>query len=358
MTDFDPMPDDGGWIAGFEGDRRVVVARIGPFQRLFQRPQNYVKKLHHTVYDLPIEEWSIALEAPSLGPLCEISAALSVRFQATLAFARQHPEHLGRLGDHIRERFKSLLKDVSEEELRRLETAKWLDQGQRRLERDIEDLVHELLATRDIQSRCRCTIEARLHEVNQSLLDQAMTSQDPTRQGIALEIIKRRREAQEQWVREQHEQQLLEQRLKLEQQQDILTLLKQESELLRAERQEMVLRARELLQSQELQESEKIDSEIRIKRERLRHETELNRLELKANLDEKEERTSNFTEVQSHLQKEIELLAMERQRLALEEEIHKTKVTRAKGWFSGVKNMFSAEKGPENNPSPNQEGDE
>ncbi|NDG88085.1 MAG: hypothetical protein EBY15_09115 [Gammaproteobacteria bacterium] len=120
----------------------------------------------------------------------------------------------------------------------------------------------------------------------------------------------------------------------------------------------MVLRAREVLQSEEIRESEKIDSEIRIKRERLRHETELSRLELKANLDEKEERTSNFTEVQSHLQKEIELLAMERQRLALEEEIHKTKVTRAKGWFSGVKNMFTAEKMPENPSLPNDEGSE
>ena len=333
-------PDESRWIAGFEGDRRVVLAKIGPFRRLFVRPRDYVKRFHHRVFELVIEDWDIVLEPPSLGSLCTVTAHLSIRFQPTLAFAREHLEHLEHLGEHIRQQYRSLLKDAAEEQLRALESVSWLDQGHAQLERDIEDLIHELLAIRDIQSRCRCHVDATFADVDIDQLDADIASADPTRNSIALQILQRRRDTVERVARERHEQQLMEQRLRLEQQNRLLELLKEETALLREQQHEQVLQARETLLADETCEAEKIDSEIRLKRERLRHETELKRLELEANLQEKSQRSSSYHDVHEHLQREIELLAMERQRLALEEEIHKTKLARAKGWVIGARKRF------------------
>ena len=348
MDDFGWEPNDSQWIAGFEGDRRIVLARLGPYQRLFARPRHYVKRVHHRVYELVIEDWEIPLETPSLGNLCTVNASLAIRFQPTLAFAREHIEHLDHLGDHIRQQYRCLLKDAAEAELCHLESVDWLDQGHAFLERSIETLVHELLAIRDIQSRCRCQIEASFAEIDPDRLDEDIASADLARHGIALQILRRRRETLERAARERHEELMLEQRLNLEQQSKLLELLKQETALLREQQQEQVLQAREALLGEETREAEKIDSEIRLKRERLRQEAELKHLEREVSLEEKNERASNYVDVRMHLEREIELLAMERQRLVLEEEIHKTKLDRARGWVVGATKRFSLGKDKDN----------
>ena len=340
MPELETLFEDDHWSSGFEGDRRVVLARLGPFQRLFPRPRHYVKRWHHRVIDLVIEDWEIPLEPPALGNVCTVTARLSIRFQPTLAFAREHVEHLDQLGDHIRGRYRALIKDAAEELLRGLESVSWLDQGHARLERDIEDLVHELLAIRDIQSRCRCRVEAAFADIDIERLEDDMASADPARNAMALQILRRRRETLERVALEKQEQLLLEQRLRLEHQARVLELLKQETALVREQQQEQVLQAREALRAEELREAEKIESEVRLRRERLRQETELKHLELESSLHEKTERSANYNEVHEHLKREIELLAMERQRLSLEEEIHKTKLARAKGWIIGARKRF------------------
>lgn len=341
MADWDPPHDEPPWIAGFEGDRRLVLARLGPYRRLFPRPRHYVKRFHHRVYDLVIEDWDVPLEPPSLGALCTVSARLAIRFQPTLAFAREHVDHLDQLGEHIRRQYQPLLKDAAEEELRQLESVSWLDSGHARLERTIENLVQELLAVRDIQSRCRCLIEATFADVDDAALNDDIASADPARNSIALQILRRRRDTLERVARERQEQQLLERRLRLEQQANIVDLLKQETAIIREQQQEQLLQTREELLGGESRELEKINSEIRIKRERIRHESELKRQELQTSLADKNQHAASYQEVHDHLQREIELLAMERQRLALEEEIHKTRLARARGWVLGVKKRFT-----------------
>lgn len=341
MGDYDSSADDPLWIAGFEGDRRLVLARLGPYRRLFPRSRHYVKRFHHRVYDLVIEDWEVPLEPPYLGALCTMTASLSIRFQPTLAFAREHLDRLDHLGEHIRRQYQPLLKDAAEEELRRLESVTWLDSGHSRLERSIENLVQELLAVRDIQSRCRCRIEASFADIDDSALNDDIASSDPARNSIALQILRRRRETLERIARERQEQELLERRLRLEQQARIVDLLKQETAIIREQQQEQLRHAREELLGEETREREKINSEIRLKGERIRHESELKRQELEASLAEKNQHAASYQEVHDHLQREIELLAMERQRLALEEEIHKTRLARARGWVLGVKKRFT-----------------
>jgi len=341
MSDFLLGEDEGRWIAGFEGDRRVVLSQLGPWKRLFPRPRDYTRKFHHRVYDLRIEDWTLRLTPPALGQLCTFSATLEIRFQPTVQFARQHLDHLDHLGNHIRSLFQPVLRDAAEEALRDLESGAWLELGHGRLERDIEDLVQELLALRDVQSRCRCRIDATFAEVDPDQLNADIASTDPARNLVALQLLKRQRESQERLARERHHHYLMEQKLRLEQQSEVLEVMRRETDMIKAQESELTLKAREQLMAEEARQRERIESDVRLMRERIRLESEVKDLELKASLEEKNQRESSFPDAHGHLQREIELLAMERQRLALEDEIQKTKQTRAQGWFSNVRNSLS-----------------
>lgn len=326
------------WIAGFEGDRWVVLTRLGPWWRLSPKPFDYQKKPFQKLHELRIEDWSLKLDPPLLGHLLEIDASLDIRFQATLNFARRHVDHLDHLAVHVRHLFQPLIKDAAEEVLRHLASAQWLNAGCSDLEREIESLVQELLALKDVQSRCRCRIDARFNPIDSAQLDQDLASTDPSRNLVALSLLSQQRESQERIAREQHRHQLLEQRLRLEQQAEQLDLLRKETEMMRALEAEATRKTQEQIFAQEQRKSEQLKSESRLAQERLKLETEIRALEMQASLEEKNQREVSHPEVQAHLQREIELLAMERQRLALEDEIQKTKKSRAQGWFSGLRN--------------------
>lgn len=326
------------WEAGFEGDRRIVVARIGPFRRVYPRPKRYSKRFHHRVYELAIEDWRIPLETPYLGPLCTLEASLAIRFQPTVRFVREHLDHVDDLGDYIRGSYRTLLQDAAELELRALENADWLDRGHAALEQRIETVVHELLAIRDIQSRARCRIET--HYASPESLDEQAATVEPKYQGIVLELLRRRREASERLAREHYDRQMLEHRLKLEHEERMLELSQREAELRRQKQEQETAQVRAGLVADETRYSEQTDSEIRLREERIRHESRLRQMELEADLREKSLRAEALTDVENHLRREIELLAMERQRLALEEEIHDVKVARSRGWVINAKRRF------------------
>ena len=320
MSDYPLGDEESRWIAGFEGDRRVVLSQWGPWKRLFARPRDYTRKFHHRVIDLRIEDWTLRLTPPALGQLCTFSATLDIRFQPTLPFARQHLDHLDHLGNHIRSLFHPVIRDAAEEALRDLESGAWLELGHGRLERDIEDLVQELLALRDVQSRCRCRIDATFTEVDPDQLNADIASTDPARNLVALQLMKRQRESQERLARERHHHYLMEQKLRLEQQSEVLELMRRETDMIKAQESELTLKAREQLLAEESRQRERIESDVRLMRERIRLESEVKDLELQASLEEKHQRETSFPDVHGHLQREIELLAMERQRLALEDE--------------------------------------
>lgn len=331
----DESIDDDRWIAGFEGDRRIVVARLGPYLRVFPRPENFTRRFYHRVYTLPIVDWQLALEPPHLGPLCTASARLAIRFQATCRYASEHVEHLDDLAAYIKTQYQSLLQDAAESELKALQAGEWLEHGQDRLAQQIEDLVHEVLAIRNIQSRCRCSIDAHFHEVDPAVIHADLCSTDLTRKRIALKTLRRHHEITEHLTRNRHEGERQEQQLKLENQEKLLEFMRRETELLQLRQQEELTQVRHAILNDETRHSENIDSRLRQQQEQLRHEAELKRMGLAAALNEKAERATVLTEVQTHLEREIELLAMERQRIALEEEINTIKQSRVRGWISG-----------------------
>lgn len=325
------------WIAGFEGDRWVVLTRLGPFHRISLKLPGQRRRPTQRFFPLAIEEWSLVLSPPPLGPLCELTATLDIRFQTTLSFARQHAEHLEHLGDRVRTLYRPLILDAAEEGLRTLESGQWLEGGCADLERAIEEVIQELLALRHIQSRCHCRINPQFKAIDLEQLDQDLASSDPSRNQVALSLLRQQRDAQARIAREQHQQRLLEQRLRLEQRAEQLELLRQETELIKAMEAEATLKAREQILAEERRKAEQIQSEGRLVQERLSLETQIRAMEIEASLEEKKQREVSHPDVQAHLQREIELLAMERQRLALEDEIQRTKKSRAQGWFTGTR---------------------
>jgi hypothetical protein len=338
MVEYSGFPDDSPWEAGFEADRRVVVAQWGPFKRVFPRPQRYARRFYHQVHELRIEDWRIPLEPLRLGPFCTMAAVLSIRFQPTLKFAREHLDRIDDLGGYIRGSYQALIQDAAELELKQLESVEWLDHGYTQVERLIENLVHELLAMRDIQCRCRCDIETTF-AAPEGLDDHAATA-DSRHHKLYLELLRRRQEITERLAREHYERQLHEQRLKLEHEERLLELLRRETELRRLRQENETERMRAELQVDELRSAEHFESEMRLREERIHHEARLRQIELEADLAEKALRAEALDDVENHLKREIELLALERQRILLEEEIHDAKVARAKGWVINARRRF------------------
>jgi hypothetical protein len=338
MDECSPSLEEPYWEAGFEGDRRVVVSRLGPFRRIFPHPKRYAKRFYQQVYELAIDDWHIPLEAPPLGPFCTVEAVLAIRFQPTFKFAREHLDCIDDLSGYIKTGYQVLLQDAAEQELRAVESAEWLEQGQTRLERRIENIVHELLAIRDIQSRARCRIETRFASPQQ--WDDSAAMADTRHNGIALELLKRRRETAERLAREHYEREINDHRLKLEHEERLLELLKREAELRYLKQKQETEQAREEVAADETRQTERVDSEIRLREERIRQEARLRQMELEAELAEKSLRAEALGDVEHYLRREIELLAMERQRLALEEEIHDVKVARARGWVINARRRF------------------
>ncbi|SMF93864.1 hypothetical protein SAMN02949497_1158 [Methylomagnum ishizawai] len=331
------------WEAGFEGDRRIVVSKLGPFLKVYARPKQYTRRFFHQVHELNIEDWPIPVEPLRLGPFCTVESRLSVRFQPTLKFAREHLEHIADLGGLIKSSYATLLLDAAEQELRTLEPTGRMEEDAVQVERRIEDIVHELLALREIQCRARCAIDIVF--ASPDSLDEHTLSGDAKHKEVYLELLRRRRESAERLAREHYDRQLHEHQLKLEHEAKMLELHKQEAELRRQKQAHETEQVRTDLSADELRYTEQIDSEVRLREERIRHEARLRQMELEADLAEKNLRTEALTDVEHHLRREIELLALERQRLMLEEEIHDVKVARAKGWVSNAKRRLSLGEG-------------
>lgn len=317
------------WEAGFEADRSIVVAQLGPYRKVFQRPKRYRRKFFHVVHELPIEDWIIPVDPPQFGPICTVEVELSLRFQATFRYAREHLDKLGDLGGYIRASYLNYLKDAAEQELRVLESVEWLDRGQTALESEIEMIVHELLAIRNIQSRARCRIE--IHFGNPEDIDVAANDSQLRHQGIIQELLRRRREKAERLAREEYDRELLEKDLQLEHEERLLEFRRRQMDL---ERRKLDHESEQTIQklSTEIERySEQVKGELRLREERIRHEAQLRQMELDADLAEKDVRSEALDDVENHLRREIELLAMERQRLALEAEINEVKMSRARG---------------------------
>ncbi|MBM4202346.1 MAG: hypothetical protein FJ189_13835 [Gammaproteobacteria bacterium] len=335
--------EDSAWEAGFEGDRAIVVSRLGFGVRLFPRPRHYVRRFFHEVHELPIEEWSLPIPARALLPGCFVETFVDLRFQPTFRYASQDPARLPNLGAHIRANFLTLLTDIVEEELKSLENPVWLTEGCVRIERRIVNAIQETLALRDIQSRAQCLVKVDLEGLTRASFD--APTEDVRYRALRNELLRRRNELIEQEKQQQLELEQRERERELLAEQEALELARREAELRRAVRERELDELKAEIAAEEQRQAEQRLSEARQREEQLRTEAHLRDLEREIDLQDQDRRSRMVEDTEDRLKREIELLALERQRLILEEEIRDIKIAKAKGWVINAKRRFSLGRG-------------
>jgi hypothetical protein len=336
---------DQTWEAGFDADRAVIVSRLGFYRRIFPKPRNYVRRFHHEVVVLPIEDWTLPVPRRELAPGCLLDVSFSLRFQPTVRYASQNAPRITELGAHVRSSHLTLLLDSIEEELRALEQPRWLTEGCASIERAAETAVQELLALRDIQSRARCAIHPNLEGLNEIALDSS--SGTPRYRALQLELLRRQRALAAEAERQRTEQEQQERERRLAVEREMLRLAAREEELRRAHQNRELEQLKTQLAAEERLQAEQRYSDERVREEQIRHEARLRDMELEIQQQDHERRTQSMDGTEDRLKREIELLALERQRLLLEEEIRDIKLAKAKGWIVNAKRRFSLGKGKE-----------
>lgn len=327
------------WEAGFDADRGLVISRLGPFVRIFPKPRQYVRRFHHQLVDLLVEDWSLPVPRRELAPGCLIEVSFTLRFQPTLRYARQNLDRISELGGHIRSSHMNLLLDAIEEELRALEDPSWLTDGCDAIERATENTVHELLALRDIQSRARCAIHPDLTGLDESILEESASA--PRFRALQVELLRRQRALAAEAERQRLEQERQERERKLAAERELLHVRAREEELRRAQQARELDQMKSQLAAEERLQTEQRLSEERVREEQIRHEARLRDMELEIQQQDHERRSQSMDGTEDRLKREIELLALERQRLLLEEEIRDIKLAKAKGWIINAKRRFS-----------------
>lgn len=331
--------EDSAWEAGFEGDRALVVSRLGFVLRVFPRPQHYTRRFFHEIYELPIEEWSLPIPQRELLPGCFVETTVDLRFQPTFRYASQDLMRLPQLSAHIRSSFQTLLTDTVEQELKALEKPSWLTEGCAAIERRIIDAIQEALALRDIQSRARCLVKVDLENLTLASLD--APTEDVRYRALRAELLRRRAELIELEKQRELELQLREREQKLAAEQEALDLARKEALLRHAAREREFEELQAEIAAEEQRQAAQRLSEARQREEQLRTEAHLRELERDIDLKDQDRRSRMVEDTEDRLKREIELLALERQRLILEEEIRDIKIAKAKGWVINAKRRFS-----------------
>lgn len=331
--------DDMTWEAGFEGDRALVVSRLGFYHRVFPKPPGYRKRLHHQVIELVIEDWTLPVPHRELVPGCIIETSVKLRFQPTVRYARQNIECLPELGTHIRQSYLLLLLDAVEEEFRALENPRWLNEGCAAIERAVERAIHELLALRDIQSRASCRLLPDLEGLNESTL--TSSSGNPRYRALSAELLRRQALLAENLDRQRHDQERQEREMRMAIEKARLELAEREENIRRVQQMQELERLKAQLEAEEMRQAEQRLSDARLREEQIRQEARLRGLELDIDQQEQERRAQLTKDTEGRLTREIELLALERQRLLLEEEIRDIKLSKAKGWIISAKRRFA-----------------
>ena len=143
----------------FDADRQLVHTKIGPYWKLFLRPEGFVKRFYHHVYPLPIENWRVIQQIKLYDGFCTIDVALDIRFQATLKYALGNMDILPSINEHIKTVYEDLLINLIDKELLNLSDGAWVQKGVTDIEAKISLAVSEMLILQNIQSQTLCIIK-------------------------------------------------------------------------------------------------------------------------------------------------------------------------------------------------------
>lgn len=158
--------EQGTWDPGFDGDRQVVLAQLGPYRRLFPRPQKFVPRFFHSVYSLPIEYWDLRARTELYGGFCVIETDLNIHFQPTFDYVERNMEVLLGVNAYIKARYEGLIRDAVDGELCNLKDGSWIKSGLAHVERRIETVINEALMLGKIQCRTICALKSSFEEIS------------------------------------------------------------------------------------------------------------------------------------------------------------------------------------------------
>lgn len=310
---------DPDWDPGFLGGSQVVVSRLGPFRRVFARPQRYRKWFFHTVYDLPLDEWDVPVPPRSLAGVCQIRTALYVRFQPAVRYMATHLDSLSDPYEHVRRQFRAVVVDQAEQALRELARGDWLEQGLSPTERAVEEAVNVTLALNDIRARCRCDIDVEFIADGQS--PNRVVMKDAGFYAKYREMLRRRIVQELKDLRERMTQLDEKRRHHLAYQEQQLELERQAKELEQRVESGTLDEMRAKLRLEEEQQRLQRESEVRRHREKLQQEADLHKETQESEMALASQRLSSLDTREEHMRRELDLLFMEKQRLLLLEEI-------------------------------------
>jgi len=281
------------WEVVFDADRQLVHTKIGPYSKLFLRPEGFVKRFYHHVYPLPVENWLITRQISLYDGFCTIDVELDIRFQASLKYALINMDILPSLNDHIKATYKDLLINLIDRELLSLSDGSWVQKGVADIEARISLAVSEMLILQNIQSQALCSLKPSFEEFPDVQLAQ---------ESVYLSVLKRSFEFNDTKRKElfRQEQEVEEQRLEHKQKQ--LDQLNRDAELERLKQSQEALNTKLLLEEREKQLLEQFEIEKRIHIEKVSHANSLKEITLEAELQEqqKHETSLRLAEQRTH----------------------------------------------------------
>ena len=317
-----PLAEQAGeyeWDPGFEGDRWVVISRIGPFEKIFIRPEVYTRRFFHKAYNLPVEQWKISSHTKLFGGLSSVKADISILFQPTIKYVERNVEVLPEVGPHIRANYETVVKDIVERALLDIEEGKWMGLGLEKIERAIETSIHEMLIVQFIQSRANCKLEPHFEELSSDKIESM--SGHLKHQSAYLELVRQKHEFYRQREQEIHHQNEQLEQAKLEHETNMLEQFRRDEALRKTRDREETERVKAQLYEEEKRLVARESSEERRHSERIKHETLLREMEMDAKIKERDARMKAAKKTDDMLRREIELLVLEKQRHTMEEEL-------------------------------------
>ncbi|MDD1629133.1 MAG: hypothetical protein LUQ48_01770 [Methylococcaceae bacterium] len=268
------------WDPGFDAERRVVVSRLGPYHKLFERPQNFIPRFFHRVYSLPIDDWHLTTETRLYGGFCIMTTELQIHFQPTLKYVQRNIDALPEVNQQIKSSYESVIKDIVNAELSHLKDGLWVQTGLGAMERQIESVINETLILKHIQCRAICALSPVFAE----LTDDEKLDGRFTQESIYLNVMQKHFEFREKQNQELFRQEEELERLRLEHKQKQLEAINQEDEI---QRQKQALEAEAIkrrLKEEEAQRLEQHAIETRLHEEKTKHEMHLKEIELEAEI--------------------------------------------------------------------------
>lgn len=268
------------WVASFDADRQLVVFKLGPFKRLFLRPETFQKRFYHQLYPLTIQSWPYRRQIQLFDDFCTLDIDLNLRFQATLAYALKNNEMLDGLNQHIQQVYTAVIEDKINQELSSLADGVWVQKGLSSHEKRLATSVCEILTLQHIQAEALCHMSASFAEFPEVQLG---------KESVYLHVLKKTFETNQQKQAELERQQGLAQQQALIAKQAELEHLKQLAEMQRQIQLQEAETQLQLLEDKEQQIARQRDVERRLHAEQSNHEQQLKEISLEIELRSQQE---------------------------------------------------------------------